>query len=139
MAIRVFGPRVTGYTVLGMHIGATTEVFCAEGGTVPQSLSVVLTPPMGTGSTISTVANGQSTTVQVTPGISVTGTIENCRTTPASGSAPELFIFQFTLRASGSVRVGPFNMPVSVQIDSFDVPVPTDHAVHQQIAAHTSS
>ncbi len=135
MAERVFGPRVTGYSVVGIHIGATTEVNCdtAPGKTVPAALSIVLSPPMGASSTISNVANGQSTTVQVTPGISVTGTVDNCRTIPASGSTPELFAFQFTLRGSGSVRVGMFNLPVSAQIDAFDVLIPTDHAVHQQI------
>jgi hypothetical protein len=138
MADRVFGPHVTGYSVLGIHIGATTEVFRGDGG-VPQSLSVVLSPPLGAGSTISNVANGQSTTVQVTPGISVVGTINNCHTTPAAQGAPELFSFQFTLRAQGSVRVGMFQLPVSVQIDSFDVPLPTDPAVHQQIVGgHTT-
>ena len=135
MAVRVFGPRVTGYSVLGIHIGATTEVFRNTSGDtgVPQALSVVLTPPLGAGSTLATVANGQSTTVQVTPGISVTGTIENCRTQPGSGTAPEIYAFQFTLRAAGSVRVGAFSIPVSAQIDAFDVLIPADAAVHQQM------
>ena len=137
MADRVFGPHVSGLNVLGIHIGATTEVFCdATGGkTVPASLSVVLSAPLGQSATISTVANGQSATVQVTPGISVTGTINNCSTKPAGGGAPELFVFQFVLRATGSVKVGGvFSVPVSAQIDAFDVHVPTGEAVHAQIA-----
>ncbi|MEA2719852.1 MAG: hypothetical protein QOJ39_1716 [Candidatus Eremiobacteraeota bacterium] len=134
MAERVFGPHVTGYTVLGIHIGATTEVFSDTSGgkNVPQSLSVVLSPPLGASSTVGSVANGASTTVQASPGISVTGTVENCRTT-GGGSSPELFMFQFTLRAEGSVRVGPFHIPVSAQVDAFDVSVPTDPAVHAQL------
>ncbi|HEY6235361.1 MAG TPA: hypothetical protein VIW69_09700 [Candidatus Elarobacter sp.] len=137
MADRVFGPHVSGLNVLGIHIGATTEVFCdaAGGKTVPGSLSVVLSAPLGQSATIATVANGQSATVQVTPGISVTGTINNCSTKPAAGDAPELFVFQFVLRATGSVKVGGiFSVPVSAQIDAFDVHVPTDEAVHARIA-----
>ena len=141
MADRVFGPRVTGHTVLGIQIGATTEVFndTSGGQKIPQSLSIVLSAPLGASSTITSVANGQTTTVQVTPGIAVTGTVNNTHTVPASGTAPELFVFQFTLRAQGSVRVGPFQVPVSLQIDAFDVPIPTDPAVHQQIAAAHST
>jgi hypothetical protein len=137
MADRVFGPHVSGLNVLGLHIGATTEVFAdASGGkAVPQSLSIVLSAPLGPSTTIASVANGQSATIQVTPGISVTGTVGNCRTAPAAGGAPELFVFQFTLRASGSVKVGGiFSVPVSAQIDAFDVHVPTDASVHGQIA-----
>ena len=137
MADRVFGPHVSGLNVLGIHIGATTEVLCdvTGGKTVPASLSVVLSAPLGQSATIATVANGQSATVQVTPGISVTGTIGNCSTKPAAGGAPELFVFQFVLRATGSVKVGGiFSVPVSAQIDAFDVHVPTDEAVHAQIA-----
>ncbi|MDB5071831.1 MAG: hypothetical protein JWM87_2942 [Candidatus Eremiobacteraeota bacterium] len=141
MADRVFGPHVTGHTVVGIQIGATTEVFSNTSGgkTVPQSLSIVLSAPQGASSTINTVADGQSTTVQITPGIAVTGTVNNVRTVPASGSSPALFGFQFTLRAQGSVRVGPFQIPVSAQVDAFDVLIPADAAVHQQILdAHTT-
>jgi hypothetical protein len=141
MADRVFGPHVSGLNVLGMHIGATTEVFrdASGGNTVPGSLSVVLSAPVGASTTISSVANGQSASLQVTPGISVTGTLGNCRKVPAAAGAPELFVFQVVLKASGSVKVGGFfSVPVSAQIDAFDVHVPTDPAVHQQIAsAHT--
>ncbi|HEY0395382.1 MAG TPA: hypothetical protein VGD01_12870 [Candidatus Elarobacter sp.] len=132
MATRVFGPHVSGLTVLGIHIGATTEVFRADGQPVPQSLSVVISPPLGQSGTISSVANGQSTTVQASPGISVTGTIDNCRN---EGGNPALFVFQVVLRASGSVRVGPFHIPVSAQVDAFDVHVAADAAVHDQIVA----
>lgn len=137
MALRVFGPRVTGYGHFGVHIGVTTEVFraTAAGKTVPTSLSVVLSPPIGESSTITSVANGQSTTVAITPGISVSATIENCRTQPASGTTPEMFAFQVVLHAAGSVRVGPISLPVSAQIDAFDVFVPVDAAVHAQIVA----
>ena len=141
MADRVFGPHVTGHTVLGIQIGATTEVFSDTSGgkTVPQSLSIVLSAPLGASSTIATVADGQSTTVQISPGIAVTGTVNNSHSVPATGSAPALFVFQFVLRAQGSVRVGPFHIPVSLQIDAFDVPIAADAAVHQQIvAAHTT-
>ena len=134
MADRVFGPHVSGLNVLGIHIGATTEVF-RSGNAVPGSLSVVLSAPLGQSATIATVANGQSTLVQVTPGISVTATIGNCNTVAATGDAPELFVFQVVLRASGSVKVGGiFSVPVSAQIDAFDVHVPTDPAVQGQIA-----
>ena len=73
--------------------------------------------------------------MQASPGITVTGTVNNCRTQPATASAPELFVFQFAIRASGSVKVGPFQFPVNAQIDAFDVHVPMDHAVHAQIVA----
>jgi hypothetical protein len=139
MATRVFGPHVSGLTVLGIHIGATTEVFRADGQPVPQSLSVVLSPPLGQSGTISNVANGQSTTVQASPGIAVTATIDNSRNEGGNG-IPSLFVFQVTLRASGSVRVGPFHIPVSAQVDSFDVHVPVDSAVHDQIVvAHSKT
>jgi hypothetical protein len=141
MAQSVFGPHVTGYSALGIPIGATTEVFCdtSAGKTVPASLSVVLSAPSGASSTVASVANGQSTMVAITPGISVTGTIDNCRTTPGAGQTPELFSFQFTLRAAGSVRMGPFHIPVSAQIDSFDVTVATDEATHAQIVQSATS
>ncbi|MEA2784089.1 MAG: hypothetical protein QOF71_193 [Candidatus Eremiobacteraeota bacterium] len=137
MADRVFGPHVSGLNFLGVHIGATTDVFRDDSGgkKVPASLSIVLTSPLGKSATISNVANGQTANVQVTPGISVTGTVNNCRTEPAAAGSPELFAFQFTLRANGSVKVGPFPVPVNVQIDAFDVHVPTDAAVHAQIQA----
>jgi hypothetical protein len=139
MATRVFGPHVSGLTVLGVvHIGATTEVFRQDGQPVPQSLSVVVSPPLGQSATIATVANGQSTTLQVSPGIALTATINNCRNEGGNGS-PALFAFQVTLRASGSVRVGPFNIPVSAQVDAFDVHLPVDAAVHDQIAAANAS
>ena len=136
MADLVFGPHVTGYSALGISIGASTSVLndTSGGKTIPASLSVVVTAPTGANSTIASVANGQSTTVAVTPGINVIGTINNCRTVPASGQTPELYDFQFTLRAQGSVRVGPFHIPVSAQIDSFDVRIATDPATHAQIA-----
>jgi hypothetical protein len=141
MAETVFGPHVTGYSALGIPIGATTQVFCdtSNGKTVPASLSVALSAASGASSTIGSVANGQSTTVAITPGISVTGTIDNCRTMPAAAETPELFAFQFTLRAQGSVRVGPFRIPVSAQIDSFDVTVATDEATHAQIVQSATS
>ncbi|HEY0615859.1 MAG TPA: hypothetical protein VGC96_14510 [Candidatus Elarobacter sp.] len=137
---RVFGPHVSGTSVLGVHIGATTEVMRDDAGgqPVPQSLSVVLSPPLGQSQTISSLTNGQSATVQITPGISVTGTIDDCHTTGGNGT-PALLVFKFTLRASGSVRVGPFHVPLSAQVDAFDVHVPVDAAVHEQIAsAHTT-
>ncbi len=135
MADRVF-THVTGFNFLGIHIGATTEVFrdSSGGKKVPASLSIVLSPPLGASATIGNVANGQTATVQASPGISVTGTVNNCRTQPGTGGAPELFVFQFTLRANGSVKVGPFPVPLNVQIDAFDVHVPTDDAVHAKIA-----
>ncbi len=137
MADLVFGPHVTGYSALGISIGASTSVFndTSGGKTIPASLSVVLTAPTGASSTIASVANGQSTTLAVTPGINVIGTINDCRTVPASGATPELCEFQFTLRAQGPVRVGPFHIPVSAQIDSFDVRIATDPGTHAQIAA----
>ncbi len=141
MADRVFGPHVSGLNVLGIHIGATTEVFSDTSGgkTVPGSLSVVLSPPLGQSATIANVADGQSATLQVTPGISVTGTIANTRTDAAFGGAPEVFVFQVVLRATGSVKAGGiFSIPVSAQIDAFDVHVPTDPNVHGQIASQTS-
>jgi hypothetical protein len=141
MAQSVFGPHVTGYSALGIPIGATTQVFSDTSGgkTVPASLSVVVSAPSGASATIASVANGQTVTLAVTPGISVTGTIDNCRTVPATGAAPELFDFQFTLRAQGSVRVGPFHIPVSAQIDSFDVRIATDAATHAQIIGDNAS
>lgn len=142
MADRVFGPHVSGHTVMGIALGATTEVFSdtTGGRTVPASLSVVLTAPTGASSTIANVANGQSTTVATTPGISITGTIDDCRSTPASGATPALFSFKFTIRAAGSVRVGPFHIPVSLQVDAFDVVIPSDAGTHAQIvAAHTTT
>jgi hypothetical protein len=136
MADRVFS-HVTGFNFLSVHIGATTEVFhdASGGKPVPASLSIVLSPPLGASATIANVANGQSATVQASPGITVTGTVNNCRTQPASATAPELFVFQFAIRASGSVRIGPFPFPINAQIDAFDVHVPVDHAVHAQITA----
>jgi hypothetical protein len=140
MADRVFS-RVTGFNFLTLHIGATTEVFRDDAGgkPVPASLSIVLSPPMGASATIANVANGQTASVQASPGITVTGTVNNCRTQPASASAPELFVFQFVIRASGSVKIGPFPFPVNAQIDAFDVHVPMDHAVHAQIMAAPST
>ncbi|HTD36339.1 MAG TPA: hypothetical protein VK669_02400 [Candidatus Limnocylindrales bacterium] len=142
MADRVFGPHVTGFHFLGVAIGATTEVDrdSSGGKNVPESLSVVLSSPLGQTSTIASVANGQTTTVQVTPGVSVTATIDDCRTVPAQAPAPELFEFKVTLRASGTVKVGflPIPIPGSIQIDAFDVHVPTDDAAHAELmAAHT--
>jgi hypothetical protein len=135
MADLVFGPHVTGHSVLGIPLGATTEVFSDTSGgkTVPGSLSVVLSAPNGASATIAPVANGQTTTVAATPGINLIGTIDNCRTVPASGATPELFEFQVTLRAQGSVRVGPFHIPVRAQIDAFDVTIATDPATHSAI------
>ena len=141
MADRVFGPHVSGLNFLGMHIGATVEVDrdSTGGKTVPGSLSVVLTSPLGQSATIANVANGQSASVQVTPGVSVNATINNCRTEASVNGSPELFVFQVTLRASGSVKFGIFPIPVNVQIDAFDVHVPTDAGVHAQLlAAHTT-
>jgi hypothetical protein len=139
MADRVFS-HVTGFNFLGVHIGATTEVFrdASGGKTVPTSLSIVLSPPLGASATVASVANGQSASVQASPGITVTGTVNNCRTQPASGGSPELFVFQFVLRGSGSVKVGPFPIPLNAQIDAFDVHVPTDDAVHAEMAVPTS-
>jgi hypothetical protein len=140
MADSVFGPHVTGYSALGIQLGATTQVFhdTSTGKSGPDSLNIVLSAPSGAQSQISGVANGQSTTVAVTPGISVTGTVDNARTVPASGQTPELFEFQFTLRAKGSVKVGPFHIPVSAQIDSFDVRIATDPATHAQLVDSSS-
>ena len=135
MADLVFGPHVTGYSALGISIGVSTSVFndTSCGRTMPASLSVVLTAPTGANATIASVADGQSTTLAVTPGINVIGTVNNCRMLPASGATPEICEFQVTLRAQGSVRVGPFHIPVSAQIDAFDVRIATDPATHAQI------
>ena len=135
MADLVFGPHATGWSTLGITLGASTSVFndTSGGQTIPASLSVVLTAPSGASSTIAPVANGQSATVAATPGINIIGTINNCRKVPASGATPELYDFQFTLRAQGSVRVGPFHIPVSAQIDAFDVRIATDPGTHAQI------
>ncbi len=135
MANLVFGPHVTGYSVLGIGVGASTSVFNdhSTGSAVPQSLSVTLSAPTGAASQINGVANGQSATIAVSPGISVTGTIDNCRKMPASATTPELYEFQFVLRASGSVKVGFFHIPVSAQIDAFDVTIATDPATHAAI------
>jgi hypothetical protein len=139
MADRVFS-RVTGFNVLGVHIGATTEVLRDDSGgnTVPASLSIVLSPPLGASATIASVANGQSVSVQASPGITVTGTVNDCRTQPAAAGSPELFVFQFVLRGSGFVKLGSFQVPLNAQIDAFDVHVPTDHGVHAQIVGPTS-
>ena len=135
MADLVFGPHVTGYSALGIGIGASTSVFndASTGLAVPQSLIVVLSAPTGAAAQINPVANGQSATIAVSPGISVTGTINNCRAVPKTGTAPELFVFQFVLKASGSVKVGFFQLPISAQIDAFDVTVATDPATHAAI------
>jgi hypothetical protein len=133
MADLVFGPHVTGYSALGIGIGASTSVFNdgSTGLAVPQSLIVVLSAPTGAAAQINPVANGQSATIAVSPGISVTGTVNNCRTVPAAGTAtPEMFEFQFVLKASGSVKAGFFQIPISAQIDAFDVKVATDPATH---------
>ena len=135
MADSVFGPHVTGYHAFGIGIGASTQVFndTSTGQVVPGSLVVVLSAPTGAAAQINGVANGQSATIAASPGISVTGTVENCRTVPASGSTPELFVFQFVLKATGAVRVGMFQLPVSAQIDAFDVTIATDPATHAAI------
>ena len=135
MADLVFGPHVTGYSALGISIGLTTSVFCdtSTGTAVPKSLTVTMSAPSGATAQITSVANGQTATLAATPGISVTGTIENCRTVPASDTAPELFAFALVLRASGSVKVGFFKIPVSAQIDAFDVTIATDPATHAAI------
>jgi hypothetical protein len=133
MADRVFN-HVTGFSFLGLDIGATTAVFRddSSGSAVPASLSIVLSPPLGAGATIASVANGQSASVQASPGITVTGTVNDCRTQPASEGSPELFVFQFVLRGSGFVKVGPFQVPLNAQIDAFDVHVPTTGDVHAE-------
>ena len=42
MADRVFGPHVSGLNVLGIHIGATTEVFSdTSGGRLGKSVSTM--------------------------------------------------------------------------------------------------
>jgi hypothetical protein len=135
MADLVFGPHVTGYSAFGIGIGATTSVFCdtSTGAAVPESLSVALSTPSGAAAQITSVANGQSATVAATPGISVTGTIGNCRSVPATDATPELFAFQFVLRASGSVKLGFFQLPISAQIDAFDVTIAADPATHAAI------
>jgi hypothetical protein len=135
MADLVFGPHVTGYSALGIGIGASTSVFndSSTGLSVPQSLIVMLSAPTGAASQINGVANGQATAIAVSPGITVTGTINNCRTVPASGATPELYVFQFVLKATGSVKVGFFQLPVSAQIDAFDVTIATDPATHAAI------
>ena len=140
MPDRVFGPHVTGFNFLGLHIGATIEVLrdSSGGKKVPQSLSVVLTSPLGASATIHTVQNGQTATVKVTPGVDVTAIVNDCRTDPGP---PELFAFKITLRAKGSTHIPPLPIPVpiDVQIDAFDVHVPTDNAVHAQIVgAHSA-
>ena len=127
MATRVFGPHVTGLNVLGTHIGATVEVFRDGSNPVPGSLTVHLSPPVGSGVDIKPVENGKSGTVKVIndPELDVEAIINNCRTQPAAGGAPALFIFQVTLRAHGKVKVALIPVPVSVQIDAFDVHIPT--------------
>jgi hypothetical protein len=139
MADLVFGPHVTGYSALGIGIGASTSVFndTSTGLTVPQSLIVVLSAPTGAASQINGAVNGQSATIAVSPGINVTATINNCRTTPAAGATPELFVFQIVLKASGSVKVGFFQLPISAQIDAFDVTIATDPATHAAILRDT--
>lgn len=135
MADLVFGPHVTGYSALGIGIGVTTSVFndASAGAAIPQSLAVTLATPTGATAQITSVADGQAATLAVTPGISVTGTIDNCRTVPASDTAPELFVFQLVLRASGSVKIGFFKIPISAQIDAFDVTIATDPTTHAAI------
>jgi hypothetical protein len=140
MSDRVFGPHVTGSNFLGMHIGATIEVFrdSSGGKKVPQSLSVVLTPPLGSSATIGKVENGQTATVKVSPGIDVSAVINDART---EHGPPETFAFKVTLRAKGSTHIPPLPIPVpiDVQIDAFDVHVPTDNAVHAKIVgAHSA-
>ena len=49
-----------------------------------------------------------------------------------SEGSPELFVFQFVLRGSGSVKVGPFQVPLNAQIDAFDVHVPTTDDLHAE-------
>jgi hypothetical protein len=139
MADLVFGPHVTGYSALGISIGLTTSVFneTSTGAAVPASLVVALSAPSGATAQITSVANGQPATLAVTPGISVTGTIDNCRTVAASDTAPELFAFALVLRASGSVKVGFFKIPISAQIDAFDVTIATDPATHAAILRDT--
>jgi hypothetical protein len=140
MASRVFGPHVTGFNFLGIHIGATTEVFndTTSGKSVPESLAVVLTSPTGGSSKINNVANGQSASVSVLSAVTVTGRIDDCRKIPPSGGAPELFAFKLTLRAGGTVQIGPIPIPINVQIDAFDVTIPTSEAAHAELlASHT--
>jgi hypothetical protein len=96
MASRIFGPHNTGFNFLGIHIGATTEVFndTTSGKSVPESLNVVLTSPTGSSSTINNVANGQAASVPVLNAVTVTGRVDDCRTIPGSGNAPELVRIQ---------------------------------------------
>ncbi len=135
MADRVFGPHVSGLSVLGIHIGATVEVFRDDaGGTaVPASLSIVLTSPLGQSATISNVADGQSATVTGASGVTVTASVDDCRTQPASGSAPALYLFKVTVRAQGTVKIKLFPIPLNVQVDAFDVAVPLDAAAHRSL------
>ena len=135
MADLVFGPHVTGYSALGLGIGASTSVFndSSTGLAVPQLLIVVLSAPTGAAAQINPGAYRQSATIAVPPGMSVTGTINNCRTVPKTGTAPELFEFQFVLKAAGSVKAGFFSVPISAQIDAFDVTIATDPATHAAI------
>ncbi|HYW55164.1 MAG TPA: hypothetical protein VE826_14425 [Dongiaceae bacterium] len=140
MADLVFGPHVTGYSALGIGIGLTTSVFCdtSTGAAVPESLTVTLSTPAGATAQITSVADGQTAALAVTPGISVTATVDNCRTVRASDTAPELFAFQLVLRASGSVKVGFFRIPISAQIDAFDVTIAADPATHAAILRDAS-
>ncbi|HEX3549785.1 MAG TPA: hypothetical protein VHT53_05385 [Candidatus Elarobacter sp.] len=134
MADRVFGPHVSGLTVLGIHIGATVEVFRDDSaGPVPKSLSLVLSSPLGQSSTIANVADGAATTVPVASGVTVSAQIDDCRTQAAQGTAPALFLFKVTLRAQGTVKIALFPLPLNVQIDSFDVAVPVDAAAHRAL------
>jgi hypothetical protein len=135
MSVRVFGPHVTGINHLGLHIGATVEVFRDSAGAkkVPDSLHLVLTSPLGASATIASIKNGQTASVKVSPGINVTATIDDCRTDPGP---PQTFAFKVTLRANGTTQIPPlpFPVPINLQIDAFDVHVPTDDAVHAQIS-----
>jgi hypothetical protein len=133
MSTIVFGPHATGLNIFGLHIPiVTTEVDRGDAGSIPGNLTVKGTGPMGQQNTCG-VSNGTTMTVSGIGSLNAVYLINDCRTVPASGNTPELFIFRITIRAEGTVSVKLIPIPVNVQVDSFEVTLATSSATNDSL------
>lgn len=129
----VFGPHPTGLNIFGIHIPlVTTEVVREDAGSIPASLKVKGTGPLGQTNSCD-VADGKSMTVSGIGSLNVVYLINDCRTVPAKGHVPEEFVFRITLRAEGTVSVKLIPIPVNVQVDSFEVTIAVDPATQDNM------
>lgn len=133
MSELVFGPHATSLNVFSIHIPlVSTSVYLADGGGVPQNLSITGTGPLGQTANC-VVANGAQMTVTGIGNLNVQYTINDCTQVAATATAPAHFTFTISLRAVGSISVKLFPIPINLQVDSFSVIIANDQAVHKEV------